>query len=59
MDIYNFIRSRDVADYCREINKVWNTFEMALIIGRSSIPVIEKHKAWRELIRMLPGHERA
>jgi hypothetical protein len=29
MDIYDVIPSRDVAEFCRSINKTWNTFEMA------------------------------
>jgi hypothetical protein len=54
MDIYDYINSRDVAAYCREINKTWNTFEMAVIIGRSERPMLEKHAAWRELIADYP-----
>jgi death-on-curing protein len=54
MNIYDFLRSRDVAAYCREINKTWNTFEMAAIIGRADCTISEKHKAWRELIDAYP-----
>lgn len=54
MDIYSFINSRDVAKYCREINKTWSPFEMAVIINRSQCPIIEKHKAWRELMNDYP-----
>lgn len=54
MDIYSFINSRDIAAYCREINKVWNPFDMAVIIGISNRPVAEKHSAWRELIADYP-----
>ena len=54
MDIYGFINSRDVAAHCREINKVWTPFEMAVIIGRSDKTMSEKHAAWRELITDYP-----
>jgi hypothetical protein len=54
MDIYSFIRSRDIAAYCREINKTWNTCEMATIISRSNRPMADKHVAWRELIANHP-----
>ena len=54
MNIYDFLNSRDVAAYCREINKTWNPFEMAVIIGRSRCTMAEKHKAWCELINEYP-----
>ena len=54
MDIYNFIRSRDVAEYCRKIGKKWDTCEMAAIIDRSYRPLVEKHAAWQELIDEYP-----
>ena len=55
MDIYDFINSTDVADYCREIGKTWNPLEMAFIIGhcmRSRIT--DRHKAWQELMSDYP-----
>ena len=54
VDICSFINSRDVAAHCREINKAWNPFEMAVIIGRSNRTIAEKHAAWRELIADYP-----
>lgn len=54
MDIYNFIRSKDVATHCRSISKTWNTCEMASIIARSSKTKEEKHKAWQNLIDNYP-----
>ena len=54
MDICSFINSRDVAAYCREINKIFTTFEMAIIIGRSNRPITEKHASLRELIANYP-----
>ena len=54
MDIYRFLNSRDIAAHCREINKTWNTCEMAAIIDRSNRSMKEKHAAWRELITDYP-----
>ena len=54
MNIYSFLNSRDIAEHCRSIGKVWTTFEMAVIIGRSNIPLKDKHTAWRELITNYP-----
>jgi len=54
MDIYDFIRSRDVAAHCRKINKTWNTHEMAVIISRSNRTLEEKRSAWQELIDRHP-----
>lgn len=53
-DIYNYINSRDVAKHCREINKVWTPFEMAILIDRSHRPIAEKHAAWRKIIAEYP-----
>ena len=54
MDIYSYIRSRDVADYCREIGKTWNTYEMAIIIGKSNCTADEMRDAWSVLIANYP-----
>jgi len=54
VDIYSFIRSRDVAEHCRDIGKTWNTYEMAVIIGRSNRRWEEKHSAWRDLMKIYP-----
>ena len=54
MDIYAFINSPDVAAHCCEINKTWTPFEMAVIIGRSRRPMIDRHTAWRALINEYP-----
>ena len=48
MGIYSFIRSPDVAAHCRAIGKTWNTYEMAVIIGRSNRTREDRHEAWRE-----------
>ena len=55
MDIYRFLDSSEVVKaHCREIGKIWNTYEMALIIGHSTQPRDERLKAWRELIDNYP-----
>ena len=54
VNVYDFIRSRDVAEHCRKTGRVWNTFEMAAIIARSLHPMDEKHEAWRALIARHP-----
>jgi hypothetical protein len=50
MDIYDFINSSDVAAHCREINKQWDSFEMAVIIARSERPMVDKAIMQREFI---------
>ena len=55
MDIYSFINSKDIAEHCRKLNKTWNTYEMAVIIGRSKRPLSERRDAWRELIKNFPN----
>ena len=58
MNIYSFIRSRDVAEYCQSIGKTWNPVDMAVIIGRSNRrSLADKHAAWRELITDYPDME--
>ena len=54
MDIYSFLNSADIAAHCREIDKVWTPYEMAIIIGRSHRTLAERHTAWRELIENYP-----
>ena len=54
MDIYTFLNSRDIAEHCKKINKTWNPFEMAVIIGRSNKPIHERHAAFREIITSYP-----
>lgn len=54
MDIYSFINSLDISEYCRKIKKIWTPFEMAVIIGISKRPMSEKLTAWRWLIMDYP-----
>lgn len=42
LDIYSFLRSQDVADYCRQICHVFDLLEMAIIINRSEKTPMEK-----------------
>ena len=53
-DIYSFIEPKETADYCRSLGQTWNPFEMAVIIGRSSRSLFEKHSAWNQLIADYP-----
>jgi len=52
--MYNFLRSPDVAEHCRIINKTWNTYEMTIIIGRSFNETEEKRNALYELLELHP-----
>ena len=50
MDIYDFLNSRDIAEHCRKIGKIWTPFEMAVLINRSHRTTAEKHAGWRTII---------
>ena len=56
MDIYDFIKSRDVANHCRVIGHEFNSIEMAVIINKNSWhkTLAQKHKAYREIITNSP-----
>lgn len=54
LDIYSFLRSQDVADYCQQIGHIFNPLEMAIIINRSEKTLIEKMFAWQILIDYYP-----
>ena len=54
LDIYSYINSPDVAAHCREINKTWTPFEMAVIVGRSKKTMSDKHAAWRQIAADYP-----
>ena len=54
LDIYSFLRSQDVADYCRQIGHVFDPLEMAIIINRSEKTPMEKMLAWQILIDYYP-----
>lgn len=54
LDIYSFLRSQDVADYCRRIGHAFDPLEMAIIINRSEKTPMEKMFAWQILIDHYP-----
>jgi hypothetical protein len=54
MNIFNYIKSSDIAAHCEKINHVFNPVEMAVIIDTSGKTIKEKHAAWRELISEYP-----
>jgi len=50
MDIYAFIRSPDIGDYCRSIGHIFSPLEMAVIVAQSNMTLAEKHDAWWHII---------
>ena len=50
MNIYDFLRSPDVAAHCEKIGHEFNPLEMAVIISLSKITIKEKHEAWWKII---------
>ena len=54
MNIYDFINSPDVAEYCQSIEHVFNSLEMAVIVALSRKTMKEKHAAWREIFTQYP-----
>lgn len=52
MDIYSFINSKDIGEYCRTINHQFNPIEASYLIWRSKRRTLkERHTAWAELIK--------
>lgn len=52
MDIYSFINSKDIGEYCRKINYQFNPIEASYLIWRSKRRTLkERHAAWTELIK--------
>lgn len=55
MDIYSFINSKDIGEYCRKIKHQFNPVEVAYLIWRSKRQSLkERHAAWKELIKSTP-----
>lgn len=54
MNAYDFIPSKDVAAYCKEIGHTFNPIETAWLIEHSDRPIIEKNKLYQELIDNYP-----
>ena len=53
-DLYSFIPSRDISDYCRDLKHIFTPVEMAKIIYMSKKPLAVRHKAWQEIIKTQP-----
>ena len=54
MDIYSFMISRDIAEHCRNIGHEFTPLEMAYIVYKSKRAMMEKHKAYKEIIDSAP-----
>ena len=54
MDIYEYLGSPDIAEYCRKIKHNFNSLEMAVIVEHSNRPIQKKHEAWEQIIRDYP-----
>lgn len=55
MDIYNFINSKDIAEYLREQNYQFTVPETAFLIYQSiKLTLEEKIQAWEEIIHTMP-----
>ena len=52
--IYDFINSRDVREYLREIYYQFTAPEAAFVVYWSKLPVKNKLSAWEEIIRSMP-----
>ncbi len=58
MDFTNFINSKDIRDYHREIGYQYNALEAAWLVSQcQSIPLWEKHEAWQWIIDNMPDYE--
>lgn len=57
-DIYEFINSKDIREYCRKIGHEFNTVESAFLIYQSRRHTLEqKFNAWQELAATAPDME--
>lgn len=54
MDIYRFLPSPDVAEYCKKIGHVFNPVEMAYLIEQSGRTINEKNMLFQELVDDYP-----
>lgn len=55
MDIYSYLNSKDVADYCRSLDYKFNAIETAFIVNACrSIPLGEKLRLFQEIIDTMP-----
>ena len=55
MDIYSYLNSKDVADYCRKIDYQFNALECVFIIYHCRrISVEVKHRQYQKIMREMP-----
>ena len=55
MDIYSYLNSKSVADYCRNLGYKFNAYESAFIINDCRrISLEEKHRLIEEVMRTMP-----
>ena len=58
MDIYNFINSKDICRYLRNINYDFSPLECAWLIWQSRRATVkDRHEAWSEIINTMPDCE--
>ena len=58
MNIYKYIRSKDVREYNEKIGHKFTATESAFLVWRNSdITLKEKHDAWQEIMREMPDEE--
>ena len=50
MNIYSFIPSKDIEEYCRKINHQFTSLETAVIVYWSDAPIDDRHQAWKWII---------
>ena len=58
MNIYKYIRSKDVREYNEKIKRKFTATESAFLVWLNyEITVKEKHDAWREIMRDMKDEE--
>ena len=58
MNIYKYIRSKDVREYNDKIGHKFTAMESAFLVWLNyEITLKEKHDAWREIMREMPDEE--
>lgn len=58
MNIYKYIRSKDVREYNEKIGHKFTATESAFLVWLNyEITLKEKHDAWREIVREMPDEE--
>lgn len=58
MNIYKYIRSKDVREYNEKIGHEFNTLESCFLVWRNpDLSLCEKHEAWRHICLEMPDME--